>query len=341
MKLSGTEIGIILIAVLAGAFYVASKNRLEYSAFFGEKKAAEEKAEMKENLVSEPPMPEPPAKQSLARLAPQERPAELKTEAANPASINCGGATFEHFRCFKDFYEKLVKEKGVNFAMEDIKTRYNDPFVKSQCHQLTHVVGRAAANIYPSVASAFREGSSFCWSGYYHGITEAIVANSNLDDLLKKIDGVCSEIPGKEKYSFDYYNCVHGLGHGFMAIKHNELFESLKLCDNISGSWEKQSCWSGAYMENIIADQINHFSKYLKNDDPLYPCTAADDKYKGTCYLMQTSHALKVLNWDFAKVFELCSTVGNYKNICYQSLGRDASGNSVSNIDTTRALYAR
>lgn len=333
---------ILLIALLAGAFYIVSQNQIEYGALFDKKVAEEERVEVSKNLVSEPPMPEPSLTRPEPPIPTTKEPktsteSKPKILSKNELVIVCpDGSTFDRFRCFKDFYEKMVKDKGIKPALEDIKTRYNDPFVKSQCHQLTHVIGRVALEIYPSVTAAFREGDSFCWSGYYHGITEAIVANSDRDELLKKIDYVCSEIPGKGKYSFDYYNCVHGLGHGFMAVAHDELPESLKLCENLSGSWEKQSCWSGAFMENIIADQVNHFSKYLKNDDPLYPCTAVDDKYKGICYLMQTSHALKVVNWDFTKVFELCSTIGDYENTCYQSLGRDASGNSVSNIGTTR-----
>ena len=91
-------------------------------------------------------------------------------------------------------------------------------------------------------------------------------------------------------------------------------------------------------MENIIADEINHVAKYLKQDDPLYPCNAVEDKYKNTCYLMQTSRMLTLVGQDFKKVFELCSTVGEpYIDICYQSLGRDASGRTVSNSEQTRA----
>jgi len=91
------------------------------------------------------------------------------------------------------------------------------------------------------------------------------------------------------------------------------------------------------FMENVIVDNKNHFTKYLKPDEPLYPCSAADDKYKGTCYLMQTSYMLKVTNGDFSKVFALCSTVGGFAATCYQSLGRDASGRSISSIEPTKA----
>ena len=59
-------------------------------------------------------------------------------------------------------------------------------------------------------------------------------------------------------------------------------------------------------MENIIADEVNHKAKYLSNDDPQYPCSIVADKYKGTCYLMQTSRMLTLAGGDFAKVFKEC-----------------------------------
>ena len=52
---------------------------------------------------------------------------------------------------------------------------------------------------------------------------------------------------------------------------------------------------------------------------------------------MQTSDMLKVVNGDFAKVFALCAEADeNHRNTCYQSLGRDASGRSLSNLAQTK-----
>ncbi|MBX4186719.1 MAG: hypothetical protein KW802_00440 [Candidatus Doudnabacteria bacterium] len=256
----------------------------------------------------------------------------------NPSQIPeiCTGETT--FNCYEDFYNGLVKSKGVAAAFTDLKQRYDtNAYVKSQCHPITHVIGSAATQIYRDVGTAYTKGDSFCWSGYYHGVMEGVVGQITTADLPGKMNNICDKVPGKASYSFDYYNCVHGLGHGVMAITENELFDSLKLCDNLQGGWEQSSCHGGVFMENVIIDNKNHFTKFLKPSEPLYPCTAVDDKYKSTCYLMQTSYMLKVTNSDFAKVFDLCSTVGNFASICYQSLGRDASGRSISNVEATKA----
>jgi hypothetical protein len=92
-------------------------------------------------------------------------------------------------------------------------------------------------------------------------------------------------------------------------------------------------------MENIMARlNPNHFTKYLRDDDPMYPCDAVANRYLQQCYLMQTSRALDVEGQDFKKVFVLCGQVQRgYRDTCWQSLGRDASGHSVSDVAKTHA----
>lgn len=293
-----------------------------------------------EVVVSEPPNPEPLDENSgNAGVESSLKPAiDVEKNNAVPLKIDCSGPTFEQIQCYRAYYQGLLQKEGSKAAMSDLRARYGDPFIHSQCHQLAHVIGREAALFYhQNLSEAFRYGDSFCWSGYYHGVMEGIVGDIGKENLVAKLDSICKDIPGKEKHSFDYYNCVHGLGHGIMATLGNELPASLKMCDNLTGGWERSSCWSGAFMENIIADEVYHVSKYLKDDDPLYPCNMVEDTYRNTCYLMQTSRMLALVGRDFSKVFELCSRVEEpYTNTCYQSLGRDASGNTVSNVEMTR-----
>jgi len=243
------------------------------------------------------------------------------------------------FSCYEEYYNKLTVEKGITASFDDLKKRYaENAYVRSQCHPLTHVLGNKAVVLYPKVSEAFNHGDSFCWSGYYHGVMEGIVGNIGKDKVIDQLNSICSDIAGKAEYSFGYYNCVHGLGHGLMAISDNELFKSLDICNTLNGEWEKTSCYGGAFMENVIADGKGHVTNFLKPSEPLYPCSAVVDTYKGSCYLMQTSYMLKVTNNNFSKVFALCRTADKgYENICFQSLGRDASGQSLSNAEKTKA----
>ncbi|MBI3231535.1 MAG: hypothetical protein HYZ51_00415 [Candidatus Doudnabacteria bacterium] len=267
-----------------------------------------------------------------------------KPAILNPASTVleaiCQGSEASNFDCYQKYYQQLVRIQGVQAAFTDLRARYNqNSYVVAQCHPLTHVIGNSAIEKYPSASEAYLHGDSFCWSGYYHGALEGILAKVGRQNVASQINGICEKIPGKQNYSFDYYNCVHGLGHGLMAMTNTELFESLELCDNLIGSWEQASCYGGVFMENVIVDNKNHFTKYLKPEDPLYPCNASGERYKGACYLMQTSYMLKVTGGDFTKVFALCEKADvNYRVTCFQSLGRDASGRSSSNVQTTKSI---
>ncbi len=251
----------------------------------------------------------------------------------------CGGSDSANFDCYESYYAKLVKEKGIAAAFDDLKAKYKTTsYVIAQCHPLTHVIGRVAALGFNDPAEAFVKGDGFCWSGYYHGVMEGVIEKRGLKNALNNLNDICANIEGKERYSFDYYNCVHGLGHGLMANTEDELFNSLLYCNKLTGSWEQQSCWSGAFMENVIVDGLNHKTKYLIPSKPLYPCTVLKKKYKSTCYLMQTSYVLKITGGDFVKTFNWCKKAdAGFENTCYESLGRDASGRSSSNVAVTKA----
>jgi hypothetical protein len=213
--------------------------------------------------------------------------------------------------------------------------------VRAQCHQLTHVIGRQEAAKHDNVGQTYTQGDSFCWSGFYHGAIEAFATRYGSEKFVATLNDICADLRNKNRYSFEHYNCVHGLGHGIMAIKENELFISLGDCDTIRDSWERTSCYGGAFMENIMSNPATnkeHTTKYLDPNQPMYPCSAVGEQYKEQCYLMQTSYALTLIDSDFSRMFDLCSQVeANHRATCYQSIGRDASGNTVSEVDQTNA----
>lgn len=253
-------------------------------------------------------------------------------------AYSCAGGT-ESMSCLQQQYQTLAKTKGVTAAFTQLKIAYQrDNSVRAYCHQITHAIGRQAAETAKDVASAYSEGDSFCWSGYYHGVMEAIIRKIGVAHVAAQVPVICQPLKQAQPYSFYHYNCVHGVGHGIMDVKQGDLFASLTLCDAFTDQWERESCYGGVFMQNVM-DELDddHGKPDFKDDDPMYPCTAVKDQYKEQCYLMQTSHALKVGNEDFAKVFQECSTIEPaYKDMCYQSLGRDASGNSASDVVQTR-----
>lgn len=255
------------------------------------------------------------------------------------ATIHCVDTLAQNFTCHKRHFQEIAKGLGLRLALEDLKTLYaTNPFVYSQCHQLTHAIGNVGARNATDIADAFAVGDPICWSGYYHGVVEEYITMRGRDIFANEADTFCAKIPGKAEYSFDYYNCVHGLGHGVMAITHNQLFDSLALCDNLSVDWDRRSCYGGVFMENVMASERSHYAPFLKPDDLLYPCNAVGMAYKEECYKMQTSYALSQNGRNFGKLFAMCAQVEEgFTHTCAQSIGRDASGQSVSNLTQTIA----
>lgn len=263
-------------------------------------------------------------------------PGEVPMPKPVEGSIHCVGE-HDDFQCWKRQLSAVTEAFGPERATVALKDLYRkNPRVVSECHQLAHSIGNTAVSMYPDLAGAFAHGDPFCWSGYYHGVVEEAVRDLGRDTFLERADSLCAEVPGKDRYSFDYYNCVHGLGHGLMAATRGALFESLDLCNSLSGDWEERSCYGGVFMENIMTAHRNTETSYLRSDDLLYPCTAVADRFKEECYKMQTSYALQENGYDFAGIFALCKDADEgFTDTCAESAGRDASGNSVSNVERT------
>jgi len=246
--------------------------------------------------------------------------------------------------CYQEYYGSLVDRQGVAEAFTALKEQYtHDADVQRLCHAITHIIGQAAARKYADLPEAFLHGDNFCGSGYYHGVLQGRSFQMGRAGLLSDLNSICAGIPGKERKSLEYYNCVHGLGHAIMAITGDDLFDALHDCDGLTGSMEGNACASGVFMENLIVDGAHggHYSKYLRPSEPLYPCTAVDRKYKPACFDLQTSYALGAVQGDFAKVFSLCAAVGvPFRLTCYQSLGRDAAATSLNQVPGTVARCA-
>jgi hypothetical protein len=199
------------------------------------------------------------------------------------------------------------------------------------CHQQAHRAGRFAYEIYD--AEAFSTCSAECHSGCYHGATEAYFRAHGTENLVENLKTIC----GGTDNAFISHQCVHGIGHGLTAWLDYDVPAALKACDALAP--QTGSCNTGVFMENIVgglaADEgtVNngHITKYL-SDDPHYPCNSVEEKYKWDCYFYQTSHMKKIFNHDFSKIALECATLSDlYQVPCFESMGRDASGNHGQN----------
>ena len=236
----------------------------------------------------------------------------------------------DNFACYDTYLGDIVRTQGADAALAElVRLRdRNGGYVLASCHQLTHAIGRAALAHYKTVNEASKHGDGTCWSGYYHGVYEQYMSRFEDSELASVIPTICKQ-PADNPYALDYYNCVHGIGHGVTIRFDNDPFRALPYCDFLEGSWERSNCYTGVFMQNIIVDRKWHKSVRLDPEDPIYPCNAVEQRYKGACYLGQTSYVLRVLDYDYDKAFEICDGVEQeFVETCYVSMGRDISGNS-------------
>lgn len=191
----------------------------------------------------------------------------------------------------------------------------------NDCHEPGHAVGRQSYALFGT--KVFQLCSAECHSGCYHGAAEAYFSEHGADDLEKALDTICDS----SLNPFFSHQCLHGVGHGLMAWSGYDLFKALKACDALSK--QRESCYTGVFMENIVgglAGASGHASIYL-NNDPQYPCSIVPEKYKASCYFLQTSRMMQLFRGDFKKIAHACMQAPMpYRSSCFESMGRDVDG---------------
>lgn len=216
--------------------------------------------------------------------------------------------------------EKLLRSYVYTFRPAKTTKRLHELSAEfGDCHQAAHKAGRFAYEFFKE--KAFEECSAECHSGCYHGATEAYFREHGTANLKENLSVLCDPVTNP----FFNHQCIHGIGHGLMAWSNYEIQDALKSCDLLPE--RRDSCYTGVFMENIVGGLASsHITQYL-SDDPQFPCTVVDEKYKNSCYFYQTSRMVKLFNADFQMVATACADAPDiYHTSCFQSMGRDVGG---------------
>ena len=247
-------------------------------------------------------------------------------------------ASCENRGCFEQAFGNIAYYDGPKPALHVFdRMMLENVEVEADCHRIAHMIGSASlARFKGDVPRAFTAGSASCNSGYYHGILErALVDVKTTADLVKTVRGLCAGDRIRTS-RFIAYQCVHGLGHGLMIFSGLDLPYSLKMCDKLQTQWDQASCDGGVFMENQNSS-YGIRSRFLKKSDPVYPCDAVSARHKFYCYLMVTSQILRTNGYDWIATAKVCAGVEDgWKEVCFQSYGRDASGVARRNFAALR-----
>lgn len=231
-------------------------------------------------------------------------------------------------RCVQQAYGNIAYAQGPRAALRELAADMAaNPDVERGCHPIAHTIGSAAlARQKGDIGRTFAAGDSTCWSGYYHGILERALLDADSDALLRaKVRSVCAGVL-RDEPRFISYQCVHGLGHGLMINTGLDLPRSLRQCEGLATEWEQISCDGGVFMENFNTS-YGVTSRYVRDDDLLYPCNAIAKRHKLYCYLQITDRLLGQTGYDWQQAARLCAGAERaWRGTCFQSYGRSASG---------------
>ena len=186
-----------------------------------------------------------------------------------------------------------------------------------------------------NVARTFAQGTASCWSGYYHGVLERsllAVQSYTRGALAPVARGLCADAEVRA-VTWLAFQCLHGLGHGLMISTGYDLRLALDVCRRLATEWDAEACKGGAFMENL-SPMYGGQSRWLRDDDPLYPCgvVAAPDRYE--CYKRVTTRILMVIGFEWERVAEMCASLeADYVRACFTSFGRDVSAQNERNPD--------
>ena len=229
-------------------------------------------------------------------------------------------------KCYQANAEDFINRFELNNIMTVFDQNEKTPEFFDKCHRTAHFLGQTAYKKYGSIAAVFSQTNGVCLGGVYHGAVEGYFMAQGTTDIKdtkvrQQINSVCGT-PKDYVEPQKFIECNHGLGHAVMYLTKNDLPEALDMCEALSSKNERSLCYTGALMANADSfGSTDHPTKYIKEDDPLYPCSILKKEQQEMCY---TYGVLSRFQFDLAKSISVCSSVpGEFKNQCFGTLGRD------------------
>lgn len=231
--------------------------------------------------------------------------------------------------CYREVALLFSEQFGLAKTIRLFAQNEQYPEIYARCHEATHYLSRNEYKKTRSVAAVYAQCDSTCHGGCYHGVLEQYLKEKNLtiEALAEEFPKVCGKTENFET-PLIFNECLHGLGHAAIFVTDMEVPQSLALCDTLADQETKERCQSGVFMENSSSStSTDHPGKYVKTDDPLYPCNWLDQKYAKICYRYQSSYFALITNHDWKKVAQLCLQVpSQYQDECFRTVGTNQVG---------------
>ena len=233
--------------------------------------------------------------------------------------------------CYKNIAHLFATEYKMRDVLQVFEKNEQEPTFFQKCHTTLHFLGQEEYKMTKNVAKSLSEGTPVCFAGFFHGVLEEYLTDNNLlynnSKLEKVLPTLCS---ASDNFTLkkNYNECLHGLGHALMFATDGELPQSLKLCDALQSDGDRSWCYSGSFMENSTSStNKDHPSKYLKKDDPFYPCNILGKQYLNMCYTLQSFYFAEISKYNWKDNEKLCKKVPpDYQAGCFNAIGQNQVG---------------
>jgi hypothetical protein len=257
---------------------------------------------------------------------------------AKEAVSSCVHADGTHkIPCYEKILLPLVDKGGPKLAMGTLmQVALADKEVQAFGHVYAHAIGIHAFENDRNVERTFSSCNDSFQSGCYHGVIQAYFSHSSSVDTAS-VRALCMPWVQNGVYGWLRFQCMHGMGHGLTIWYKHNLVQALNGCDLLVESWDRDSCYGGAFMENVVdATEPDHgmpgmdmggMETKFKQIDPKnlnYPCTILPERYLTTCYQNQVSIIMFFDNHEMPRVAKDCMNVPErYRYMCFTGFGTD------------------
>lgn len=172
-------------------------------------------------------------------------------------------------------------------------------------HEFSHLIGRTAAKVYGVNGDAFDWCPPDYLYGCQHGFFEQAIADSDAPEhevALSICEGITKHPVERRKFY-----CYHGVGHGMMMAKGNDIYATVRACDQLPYGNAARGCWQGAFMENVNAETLGKDrATVFDAEDPLAPCNRVPLQYQWECYENHSAHLMKAFSNDVVAASKSC-----------------------------------
>jgi hypothetical protein len=251
-----------------------------------------------------------------------------ETSLSTCEQVAAGGDDARRQRCREQALGNVAYARGADAGFAELERLIAsaDATWRIDSHGIAHMIGSATlVRNEGALGATFASGSMVGSAGYYHGVILRVLGDVPAEQHAAALARACAD-RAVARVPFLRYQCHHGAGHGLMIYSGYDLPGALATCDSLKTNQHQFDCKTGVFMENyaeFLGAGVPGFRSPWINEDPLYPCNDVAARHAEACYVQVVDRIGPEMNWDWARIADVCRTIGEPKNVanCFDSFG--------------------